>query len=296
MQKQNSLNYNQQVDFFEDSHTYLKKDGTILKGITGIISKMLFPNKYSNIPEHILNKAAEYGSLIHSKCQENDMFGLSDCIEIDNYVRLKKENELIPLENEYLVSDNERVATVIDNVFHVSDSEVDLGDIKTTSVLDSESLSWQLSICAYLFELQNPHITVRKLYGIWLRREKGKVIEVERKPNNIIIQLLDAYFNEGDFEYEVKEVSEIEELITIDAEMSYLDERRKQLLSIIQPQIEKGGQYKDDRLTISFVEPTTSKSFDSKKFKEENPELVSKYEKETTKAGFLKITYKKEKQ
>lgn len=287
------LNYNQQVEFFEDSHTYVTKDGALLRGITGIISKMLFPDKYSNIPQHILDKAAEYGTKIHSACQANDMFEVSDCIEVENYSLLKKENNLVPIGNEYLVSDNERIATMIDNVFWASANSVHLGDIKTTSVLDTQSLSWQLSICAYLFELQNPHIRVDKLYGIWLRRDKSKLVEVERKPNSIILELLDAFFNETVFDYKKNEITEIEELIDIDAELSYLESRRKKILSVIQPRIETGGQYKNDRLTISYVEPTVSKSFDTKKFKEENPDLVSIYERETTKAGYLKITYKK---
>lgn len=297
MQNQNFLNYNQQVDFFENNHCYLTKEGKQLQGITGIISKMLFPDKYSNIPEHILNKAAEYGSLIHSKCQENDIFETSDCIEVENYMKIKQEHDLIPLENEYLVSDNERIATMIDNIFRASDNSVHLGDIKTTSVLDTESLSWQLSICAYLFELQNPHLSVDKLYGIWLRKDKYKLQEVERIPNSTIIYLIDAYFNNSSFDNPIKQNTslEIEELIAIDEEISILEERRSQLLSDIQPLIEK-QQYKDDKVTISWVSPSTSIGFDSSKFKKENPELAEKYKKQTTKSGFVKVTYKKEKE
>ena len=296
MQKLN-LNYNQQVEFFEENHCYVTTDGRLLQGITGIISKMLFPDKYSNIPKHILDKAAAYGTKIHSACQANDMFDTLDCIEVENYSRIKKDNYLIPADNEYLVSDNERIATMIDNVFRASDNSVHLGDIKTTSVLDIESLSWQLSICAYLFELQNPHLSVDKLYGIWLRKDKYKLQEVDRISNSTIISLIDAYFNNSSFDNPIKQNTslEIEELIAIDEEISILEERRSQLLSDIQPLIEK-QQYKDDKVTISWVSPSTSIGFDSSKFKKENPELADKYKKETTKSGFVKVTYKKEKE
>ncbi|MDR1089919.1 MAG: hypothetical protein LBL79_02495 [Prevotella sp.] len=293
-----NLNYNRQVEFFEENHCYLTNDGKYLQGITGIISKMLFPDKYSNIPQHILNKAAEYGTLIHSKCQANDMFETSDCIEVENYSAIKKENGLIPVENEYLVSDNERIATMIDNVFKASGSSVHLGEIKTTSVLDIESLSWQLSICAYLFELQNPHLKVDRLYGIWLRKDKHKLQKVNRIDNSIILSLIDAWFNETEFvnpvEKDTETSPEIEDLIAIDEEIAVLDERRKQLLSVIQPAIEK-QQYKDDRVTISWVDPTSSVGFDAAKFKKENPELADKYKKETPKAGYMKVTYKQNK-
>lgn len=300
MQKENLLNYNCQVDFFEDEHAYIKNDGNKLIGITGIISKMLFPNKYTGIPGHVLDKAANYGNEIHSKCQENDMFGTVDCIEIENYVKIKSQLGLEPIENEYLVSDNERIATLIDAVYTL-DGLICLADIKTTSVLDKDSLSWQLSICAYLFELQNPSIKVSNLFGIWLRKDKYKHVEVERKPNSVIIDLIESYFNSSEFvnpycqksSVSIDKLESIDELISIDAEISILEARKKELLSIIQPEIEQ-NQYKDERVTISWVAPSSSIAFDSAKFKKENPELADKYKKETSKSGFLKITYKKQ--
>lgn len=189
------LVYNDYVSFYEDNHTYVTKDNEILTGATTILSNTIFKDKYKDIPSYILNKAAEYGTRIHSLCQENDMFFGSGCIEVENYIKIKEENNLIPIENEMLVSDNTRVATMIDVIFEASDNSVHIADIKTTSKLDEEYLSWQLSICAYLFEIQNPCLHLDKLYGIWLRKEKYKLIEVERKKNNKIEELLNNYFD-----------------------------------------------------------------------------------------------------
>lgn len=189
------LVYNDYVSFYENSHTYVTKDNKILTGVTTILSNTIFADKYSNIPQHILDNAAIYGTMVHAKCQEHDLFGGSDCIEIENYIKIKEENNLIPIDNEMLVSDNETVATMIDVVFKSTGNSVHLADIKTTSKLDESYLSWQLSICAWLFEMQNPDINVDKLFGIWLRKEKYKLIEVERKQNIEIEELLDNYFD-----------------------------------------------------------------------------------------------------
>lgn len=189
------LVYNNYVSFYEYQHIYLSKDNKMLTGVTTILGNTIFKDKYSTIPKHILDKAAIYGTMVHSKCQENDLFGESSCVEVDNYIKIKEENNLIPIENEMLVSDNTRVATMIDVIFEARDNSVHLADIKTTSKLDDEYLSWQLSICAWLFEIQNPQINVDKLYGIWLRKEKYKLIEVERKKNNKIEELLNNYFD-----------------------------------------------------------------------------------------------------
>lgn len=189
------LNYNDHVSFYESDHIYLNIFDETITGLTSILGKTIFADKYSNIPLYILNKAADYGTKIHSLCQENDMFGGFSCIEVENYIKIKEENNLIPIENEYLVSDNSRVATLIDVIFESSENSVHLADIKTTSKLDEEYLSWQLSICAWLFEMQNPEVNVDKLFGIWLRKEKYKLIEVERKKNNEIEELLNNYFD-----------------------------------------------------------------------------------------------------
>ena len=88
------------------------------------------------------------------------------------------------------MTDNEYFASPIDKVFEFGKNEADLGDIKTTSELDLKYLSWQLSIYAFLFELQNPYITVRKLYGIWLKGKRAKLVEVNRIDPRIIRELL----------------------------------------------------------------------------------------------------------
>ena len=43
------------VVFSEENHTYFLGEKQ-LKGITGMISRQLFPNKYKDIPEYILKK------------------------------------------------------------------------------------------------------------------------------------------------------------------------------------------------------------------------------------------------
>lgn len=52
---------------------------------------------------------------------------------------------------------------------------------------------------------------------------------------------------------------------------------------------------KNDAFNMTVVAPTTSISFDSKKFKEDNPKMYEKYKKVIEKKGFLKITLKDKK-
>ena len=54
--------------FNADEHTY-KLGDTYLQGITGLLSKHLFPDKYSNVPEHLLEAAKEKGTRIHDEIE-----------------------------------------------------------------------------------------------------------------------------------------------------------------------------------------------------------------------------------
>ena len=53
------------VDYDPVSHTYTL-DGKQLSGITGVIKDKLFPDYYKDVPEDVLNKAAERGHRIHT--------------------------------------------------------------------------------------------------------------------------------------------------------------------------------------------------------------------------------------
>lgn len=177
------------VEFYEDSHEYWLK-GKQLKGITGILHRHLFERKYSGIPKAVLENAAKEGSRIHLLIELCDTFRTaSPDYFFQQYKTLKELHHLTTLANEYLVSDNRDYATKIDIVFE----DISLGDIKTTSKLDREYLSWQLSIGADFFELNNPLLKVNKLYGIWLpqpRYGNPKIIEVKRKPPEETSRLL----------------------------------------------------------------------------------------------------------
>lgn len=177
------------VVFDEISHTY-DFLGMKLSGITSLLHRTLFADKYTGIDPSILAKAAEYGHNIHEQIEIVDSLGVeSDNPSVMDYCRIKRENNLTTLRNEYLVSDELQYASSIDIVF----DDFSLADIKTTSKLDMEYLSWQLSIYAYLFELQNPGLKVPRLYAIWLPKPKygrSTIVEVPRKSKDAIKVLM----------------------------------------------------------------------------------------------------------
>lgn len=184
-----------QVVFNELDHTYMF-NGKQLSGVTSMLSRTLFRGKYKGISKEVLAKAADYGHNIHEQIELVDTLGVtSDTPAVQDYIRIKKEYGLMPIANEYLISDEETIASSIDIVYGVEGANeyVDITDVKTTSKLDMAYLSWQLSMYAHLFERQNPMLKVRRQLAIWLPKPKyghSMCVEVPRKSKEAIEVLL----------------------------------------------------------------------------------------------------------
>ena len=283
-----------QVVFNEENHTYTL-NGKELHGITGMLSRQLFPDKYKDIPDHILKKAAERGTAIHKDCEFADVTGLDpQTTEGLNYLELRKKYTVIA--NEYTVSDNEYYASNIDCVWS-KDGEITLADIKTTSKLDKEYIQWQLSIYAYLFELQNPHIKVSHLCGVWLRDETSELIEVERIPIEEILKLLECE-KAGTNYLPVKEEkmlianSAIQTLIEAKQLAEMYNKQYKEIEnSLLQAMVAHGVKsWEIDSLKATYTPPSESTTFDTKRFQEEHPELYKEYLKKSPRKETIRIT------
>lgn len=289
------------VVFNEADHTYFLGDKQ-LQGITGVIHDKLFPDMYKGISKEVLNNAAARGTYVHKMCEAVDNFGATpiDCPEAMNHIKLVEKHSLESVACEYLVTDREHFASAIDAIYMGGDDTVDLCDRKTTSKLNKEYISWQLSIYAYLFEMQNPHIKVGKLYAEWLRGSViAELVEVERKPVDRVKALLEAYVNDTTFEVDNDTPSYIsaaeDTLIRLDKQIKELTAQYNEVKKELEASMQADGieTFVSERATYTLVKPTTSLSFDSAKFKDVHPDMYEKYQKTTTKKGFIKITIKK---
>lgn len=286
------------VVFDQAAHTYTNTDtGVMLKGITSTLLNRVFPDKYKGIPEAVLKKAAERGSMVHEEIELAESIGIEPTTrEAQDWLTLKAENGLTYLTGEYLVSDLEHYATAIDAVLDNGDGSVDLADFKTTSKLDKASVSWQLSICALFFELNNPGVKVVRLLAVWLRDGIRELVEVERKENKEVMRLIQADQAGEDFvveepfpEYFREREALLESLTRRIKEMSAeADEIKTELL---EQMAEKGDkQFDTGGMLVTYVAPSKSSRFDSTRFKKEHSDLYALYQKESETKATLKIT------
>lgn len=289
------------VMFDPDTHTYTNEEtGELLSGITGTLLKRLFPSKYDGVPKDILAKAAEKGSNIHASIELYEKIGVTPSTQEGKaYVDITRRNGMVALDCEYTVTDFNRYASQIDVVYEVQENVVDLADIKTTYKFDEESVSWQLSIYAYMMSLCNPHVKVRKLLGIWLRGDTAQIIEVKRHTDEEVIRLIESDMADKDDDIPATEQplpdyikANIDRLYEVVQKKKELQEEEQRIKSKILDKMSDDNLKSIDavRMLFTVVKERTKRRFDEKRFKEEHSELFNEYQKEITEKETLKIT------
>lgn len=290
------------VTFIEETHQYFigKKQ---LKGITGTLIRKAFPDTYKDIPESVLMKAAERGGMIHNSFElfctvfDSDIkMYPNQTEEIRAFNSMLVSYGLHHVDSEYLVTDGEDFASAIDGVFADSDGNIYLVDYKTTSTLHYDNVSLQLSIYARWFEEQNPDLKVKELVCMWFKNGQSRFQPLPRVSEEKIDALIKAYLEDDHgykYEVEVPEAFSSTEqqyrLVTarIDALKIEQDALKEKLMKMMEANKQKS--IKTQYGSYSYVAASTKKTFDTKLFKDTEPEHYEYYLKDTTTKPSIRI-------
>lgn len=290
----NRLRQCEGVMFDELTHSYFCGDKMLI-GVTSLMAKHGLAANYSAVPSGVLERAAAKGTATHELLEHYDN---GEAVVEDENLKAYKRLKLKVLCSEYLVSDNDVVATFIDKVL----DDYSLADVKTTSEVHTSALEWQLSICAYLFERQNPGIKVPALYCIHVRNKKAKLIPVNRIPDEEVERLIDCERKGEEFVC-VDLGTGTSEALTKSEELALASSLES--IAIFKQKIKEAESaaaeiqnrlydyMKEHNLTEVFGETgkfvrraeTTRISLDTKALKEKNPKIYAKYKVETAVKG-----------
>ncbi len=290
------------VRFDEEQHRYFLGEKE-LSGITGTLIKKAFPDTYKGIPDAVLAKAAERGSVVHQNLELFDTVCNSDINimpsvlpEIKDYNEMLISYGLHHVDSEYLVTDNENFASAIDKVLADDEGNIYLADIKTTATLHYDNVSLQLSIYAKWFEEQNPDLKVKEIVCMWFKNGQSKFQPLQRVSDEQIDELINAYLtDDAEYQYKVEvpeQFSALEQeyrLITarMDALKIKQDDLKEQIMKMMEANKQKS--IKTNIGSYSYVAATTKKTFDTKLFKDTEPEHYEYYLKETTTKPSIRI-------
>ena len=290
------------VRFDEEQHRYFL-DEKELSGITGTLIKKAFPDTYKGIPDAVLAKAAERGNVVHQNLELFDTVCSSDINimpsvlpEIKDYNEMLISYGLHHVDSEYLVTDNENFASAIDKVLADDEGNIYLADIKTTATLHYDNVSLQLSIYAKWFEEQNPDLKVKEIVCMWFKNGQSKFQPLPRVADYQIDDLIAAYLaDDAEYQYKVEvpeQFSALEQeyrLITarMDALKIKQDDLKEQMMKMMEANKQKS--IKTNIGSYSYVAATIKKTFDTKLFKDTEPDHYEHYLKETETKPSLRI-------
>ena len=312
MGRKAKLAENAAVFFDEMTHTYLRRgDYKELLGVTSLMKAMGLSPDYSGIPAETLQRAADRGSAVHKAIEtwcKKEPVAIDETYadEVIPDLEAFKRLELPVLANEYLVSDNELIASSIDIVL----DDLTLVDIKTTSKIHYDAVSWQLSIYKYLFELQNPKKKVKGLKVLHLREGRVEYKDVLERPKEQILGLIAAYKDNTIFTIDSQDIAPLPEeakktmalleelerkIVTLDAQVKeYKAQQEAQKAEVMKFMKEHMLSKWEVSPTLSFtyIAPTTRQTFDSTRLKKERPGTYAEYIKVSEVKESLKINLK----
>lgn len=306
------------VRFDALAHTY-ELNGHKLMGVTPIVN-WVFNKTYDGISAETLARAAERGSGVHRACQLFDDCGLMDeeyTREVEAYRNICTGAGLTPLLSEYLVSNEQDLASSIDKVFRPVDGCYPLADLKATSAYHAENVTLQLSLYAWLFELQNPERKAGRLYCIWLPREKydkPTLYEVQRIPSEVCECLVSDYAVEQNQEYWASRVLEYcpklptaidgqlpanlvqaeREIARLELDIKAMTERSKELRAGLLELMQANGvkKWEGELITFTRKDGSVRTTLDTAKVKSQYPDVYAACCKESKTSESLMIKIK----
>lgn len=295
------------LKFDEAKHIYTL-NGKQLISTTQLMRKHGLAPNYDGVSQEVLNAKARRGTLVHKEIENYIKSGLmgftEEMYQFKEYA--DKNLNLAEIDSEYMVC-NDIVAGTIDLLMA---KDKTIADIKTTSQIHKESISWQLSIYLYLYLSS---IKRKFVWSDW----KGYVYHFDKEGNldveaiplkhlEDVIKLLDCEREGKEFHYELDvQESTLSQITTLEQTIRQLDEQVKEakeqqekLKSLLMDEMEKRKltTFEKDGMKITLVAP--KKTIKENIVDEEhlNKELVEKYNqiKSEYEAELLKHTTIKE--
>jgi hypothetical protein len=290
------------VVFDKETHTYTL-DGKNLISTTQLLSKFSLAPSYSAVNQEKLRLASEYGSLVHEEIENYIKEGKTGLTaELDEFIEyLSKNPSIRALQSETMVN-NDIVAGTIDLIFE-NNGKTYIADFKTTSTIHTQTVAWQLSIYAYLYDKENyENISIQVFHF----EPELRVVDLQLKPRVEVERLMECqrtgnnYLESSDLlpsalQYDLKEVEN--KFTTLEEEYKKLKAVRDELLAKVKQVMEESGTttVSTESFKITYVAPQTREGIDTKKFIEEHPRLAKKYKTTTQVKSSIRITLKKEK-
>lgn len=314
------LYVNPRVQFIEndelDIHSYLLDGDITLTGVTTLMRKHGLSPDYSGIDPEVLRMAARIGTAAHRAIEA---YCDGKAVEETNLIKSFRKLGLNIVATEYLMSDNEIVASSMDLLAQVDSTTYDIIDIKRTDKVHKDALAWQLGFYKWLFLMANPWATVRNCYCLHVKKSRKKeekdhiefdtcepLILIEPQPLEEILKVMECERNGKLYTPSATPLSKV----LAPAEITALAQGLKKELLLSQQLEEASAAVKglkellyqwmldnnadsirseDGSIEVKLKRPYTKTSIDSKRLKELYPDVANDCSSTSTVKGNVTI-------
>lgn len=189
------------LEYEDSTHSYYF-NGKKCLSVTQLLKKR-FPRKYENIDPDVLKRASEKGTWVHECIEIFETFGLrtDELQEFRDYCFLKSYYGFKVLKNEIPIViqvGDVVIAGRLDMIIKDKNDGICVCDIKSTSILDLEYLSWQTSLYKLGFEQTYPkEKKVKNLKALHLKNGTRKYVSISEVEQEKLIEFIKENNNEN---------------------------------------------------------------------------------------------------
>lgn len=284
------------MNFDKETHTY-SENGRTMISVTQLLRKHGLAPDYSAVDPEVLEARSRKGTLIHKEIEEWIKEGKEGFTpHLRSFIDYAPNLEGI--ESETILTDGFVAGTA--DLFFLEGGERVVADIKTTSTLHRDAVSWQLSLYAYLDGWR-----CSKAEAFHFGKEgELTVSEIPLKPKEEVERLIQAE-KEGRIyqpseivpSWQLEELREAEELVRkTKREAEDAKRRADEVRAAIVSAMEKNGihRFENESMRIAYIAPSKKRTVDAERLKKELPTVYEEFSKETNTKASVRITLKGE--
>ena len=284
------------IRFVPETHKYFK-DNKEIPSANQIIDKVMGNVFTKNTLQMI--RARDKGTLIHNAISDFVKFGKEPSFpmtEFDNFLELSKKYDIVWDLSEQIIYNNINGYEYCGTLDLYSLLREEISDIKTGST--KQLKKWQIQLSLYAWALRNTFgLKVSRGSILWLHNDMAEYIEIELLSDEAILHILMKYYGKG-IDIQQEEISlkclnsnaiqELDETLTA---IEVMENKVKEIKEKIKLEMEQRNinQIRLGKRVISYVAPTEREIVDSKKLRDEYPQIWDICKKTSKTNGSIRI-------
>ena len=183
------------LTFDEEKHEY-RFNGEVIPGVSTLCD-LILGKPYKDVPKHILENAADFGTNVHLAIEYYNEYGLKKNLPpaqehcLNEWISLKEKHKVQIIESEKIVHYNGLFAGTLD-ARAIFKNKRYIIDYKTSAAMNNERYSLQSS----LYRLCEGWDSVDGILIAWLpKRSYGQLIELPSWEYETLIESLNGVFH-----------------------------------------------------------------------------------------------------